>query len=151
MESITTIRDLSASDLPALRPLIAELIASLDDPANFDVDTAIRNCRALLGQSDHALLVAGAGETLCGFLHLAIRKSILHDRPVGLIDELVVGVERRGQGVGSLLIEAALDRGRALGCCEIEVSTERTNRDAQAFYRRCGFDEEGVLFEMHLS
>jgi RimJ/RimL family protein N-acetyltransferase len=31
----------------------------------------------------------------------------------------------------------------------VEVSPERSNQRAQEFYRRCGFDEEGVLFELH--
>jgi ribosomal protein S18 acetylase RimI-like enzyme len=35
----------------------------------------------------------------------------------------------------------------AAGCCEIEVSTERSNEAAQEFYRRHGFSHEAVLFE----
>jgi ribosomal protein S18 acetylase RimI-like enzyme len=146
-----TISDVTEEDLPGVRPLIAELISALDDRSGFDVDRAMKNCLALLGRSEHALLAARTAGTVCGFLHLAIRQGILHDRPVGLIDELVVGREFRGQGVGRLLMDAAIDRCRDLGCCEVEVSTERANLRAQEFYRRCGFDEEGVLFELHFS
>jgi ribosomal protein S18 acetylase RimI-like enzyme len=149
MHQTVTVCDVTESDLPAVRPLIATLIAALDDPSGFDVDRAIEGCRALLDRPGHTLLVARTGDTVCGFLHLTTRQSILHDRPTGLIDELVVGREFRGQGVGRLLIAAALDRARVLGCCEVEVSTEGANRRAQEFYRRCGFDEEGVLFELH--
>jgi GNAT superfamily N-acetyltransferase len=149
MNSTTIVCDITESDLPALRPLIAELIAALDDPSGFEVDRAMESCRALLGLPEHALLASRTGEMVSGFLHLSTRQSILHDRPTGLIDELVVGREFRGQGVGRLLIAAALDRCRVLGCCEVEVSTERANLQAQEFYRECGFDEEGVLFELH--
>jgi GNAT superfamily N-acetyltransferase len=146
---IATISDAQESDLPAIRPLLAELIAALDDPPGFHVDRAMENCRALLGRPDHHLMLARSWGAVCGFLHLTTRQSLLHDRPTGLIDELVVSQESRGQGIGRLLIVAALDRCRDLGCCEVEVSTERAHLPAQEFYRRCGFSDEAVLFELH--
>lgn len=149
MQPIATMRDARESDLPAIRPLIAELMETLEDPSGFDLERAMENCRALLGRPDHALLLAWIEGTACGFVHLTTRQSILHDRPTGLIDELVVAREFRGQGVGRLLIDAAVARCRDLGCCEVEVSTERSNRPAQEFYRKCGFDDEAVLFELH--
>jgi GNAT superfamily N-acetyltransferase len=151
MTSTARVHDVTESDLPAIRPLIAELIAALDDPSGFDLDQAMGNCRAVLDRPGHALLAARSGEAVCGFLHLTTRQSILHDRPSGLIDELVTGREFRGQGIGRLLIAAALDRCRDLGCCEVEVSTETGNLQAREFYRRCGFDDEGVLFELHFA
>lgn len=151
MNSIAIVYDVTESDVPAIRPLVAELIATLDDPSEFDGDRAMENCQALLGRPEHALLAARTGETVCGFLHLTTRQSILHDRPTGLIDELVVGWEFRGQGIGALLMDAAIDLCRDLGCCEVEVSTESSNRRAQRFYRKRGFSDEGVLFELHFA
>jgi ribosomal protein S18 acetylase RimI-like enzyme len=149
MNMTTSIRDLQTADLPATGPLIAELIETLEDSSGFDLDRAMENCRALVGRPDHALMLAQIEGTACGFVHLTTRQSILHDRPTALIDELVVARAFRGQGIGRLLIEAAIGRCRELGCCEVEVTTESSNRKARAFYRRCGFDEEGVLFELH--
>jgi len=149
MTSTAIVYDIEETDLSAIRPLIAELIEALDDPSGFDLDRAVENCRALLGRPDHRLLAARIQGTTCGFVHLTTRQSILHDRPTGLIDELVVSRDFRGRGVGRLLMDAALDRCRDLGCCEAEVSTETSNLQAQKFYRKCGFDTEGVLFEMH--
>jgi hypothetical protein len=48
MDPTATVYSAEESDLPAIRPLIAELIATLDDPSGFDVDRAMENCRALL-------------------------------------------------------------------------------------------------------
>jgi ribosomal protein S18 acetylase RimI-like enzyme len=149
MHRTLTVSDINKSDLPAIRPLLAELIAALEDPSAFDLDLAMENCREMLGRPDHALLLVRIGETACGFVHLTTRQSILHDRLTGLIDELVVAREFREQGAGRLLMDAAIGRCRDLGCCEVEVSTEKSNLQAQTFYRRCGFDEEGVLFELH--
>jgi ribosomal protein S18 acetylase RimI-like enzyme len=149
MDQTTIVHELHETDLPVIRPLVAELIAALGEPSGFDLDRAMENCRALLGRPDHVLLLARIGGTACGFAHLTTRQSILHDRPTGLIDELVVAREFRGQGIGRLLIDAAIGRCRDLGCCEVEVSTETSNIHAQEFYRKCGFDDEGVLFELH--
>jgi ribosomal protein S18 acetylase RimI-like enzyme len=145
-----TVGEAWEADLPAIRSLLAELIGALEDPSSFDPDRATENCRALLGDPDHHLLVARIGGTACGFAHLTTRPSILDDRPTGLIDELVVAREHQGQGIGRLLMDAAIDRCRELGCCEVEVSTDVSNLRAQEFYRRYGFDYEGVQFELHL-
>jgi ribosomal protein S18 acetylase RimI-like enzyme len=149
MHCTSTVCAVCETDLPAMRPLIVELIGALEDPTGFDPDRAMENCREMLGLPDHHVLLARIGGTASGLVHLTIRQSILHDRPTGLIDELVVAREFRGQGIGRMLMDAALDRCRELGCCEVEVSTERSNRQAQEFYGRCGFSEQGVLFELY--
>jgi len=150
MNRTASIDDVTEADLPAIRPLLAELIATLDDSSGFDVDRAMENCRALLARPDHHLMLARCQGLACGFVHLTTRQSILHDRPSGVIDELVVSRDFRGQGIGRLLMDAAVGRCRDLGCCEVEVSTESANRRAQEFYRKRGFSDEGVLFELHL-
>lgn len=67
-----------------------------------------------------------------------------------MVDELVVTKEYRGKGVGRQLMLAAIDKCKRIGCCEIEVSTERTNVTATKFYRKCGFEERGTLLELDL-
>jgi GNAT superfamily N-acetyltransferase len=67
-----------------------------------------------------------------------------------MIDELVVAKEYQGKGVGKQLVLATIDRCRQLGCCEVEVSTEKANLKAREFYKKCGFEERGMLFEVDL-
>lgn len=66
------------------------------------------------------------------------------------IDELIVRKEYQRRGTGRKLVAAAIETCRELGCCEAEVSTEKTNRKALQFYRKCGFEERGVLLEADL-
>jgi GNAT superfamily N-acetyltransferase len=83
-------------------------------------------------------------------LDFCVRRTAAHPAPSALIDEVVVDERMRGRGVGRKLIEAAVSEARRMGCCEIEVSTERSNGAARRFYAECGFDEESVLLEKDL-
>jgi GNAT superfamily N-acetyltransferase len=98
-----------------------------------------------------ALFVAedDAGRVV-GMLTISHRWTLWHRGPCALIEELVVDEEARGQGLGRALIQAAIDWAQAEGCSEIEVSTEEDNADAQAFYRRLGFDSVALLLEYEM-
>jgi ribosomal protein S18 acetylase RimI-like enzyme len=85
-----------------------------------------------------------------GFINFSTRRTTMHLAPSGLIDELVVSRRSRGTGIGKHLIQSAVDRCRELGCCEVEVSTEKSNTRARRFYRACGFEEDAVLLELDL-
>jgi len=96
------------------------------------------------------ILLARLGKDIVGLVNFTTRNTILHTAPSGLIDELVVANAHRGKGIGKLLIKTVINKCRTLGCCEIEVSTERINEKARAFYKKCGFDEDAVLLEYDL-
>lgn len=44
----------------------------------------------------------------------------------------------------------AIEKCRELDCCEVEVSIEKSNEGARAFYKRCGFQEDAVLLEFQI-
>jgi len=137
-------------DLPSLRPLIQELSESMDSPPNADAELAIENARILLNDPNHHLLVAKIADQVVGFVNFTTRKTIMHARPSGLIDELVTSKDFRGRGIGKRLIEAAIEACQQLDCEEVEVSTEKNNTEARKFYKRCGFEEDAVLLERAL-
>jgi ribosomal protein S18 acetylase RimI-like enzyme len=110
----------------------------------------IENCRSLLKGPDNYSLVARCDGETADFINFTTRKTIMHTSSSGLIDELVVSRNRRGQGIGKKLVLAAADKCRELGCSEIEVSTEKSNRNARRFYKNIGFEENAVLLEMGL-
>jgi ribosomal protein S18 acetylase RimI-like enzyme len=85
-----------------------------------------------------------------GFINFTVRQTILHRGPSAMIDELVVAKEYQGKGAGKQLVLAAIEQCKQIGCCEVEVSTEKTNDEAKRFYKRCGFEEKGMLFEVDL-
>jgi ribosomal protein S18 acetylase RimI-like enzyme len=144
------IRPAREADLASIGPLIRELVESMDSAPDTRFQTAIENCRALMRDPRNHTLVATSGDSVIGFINFTTRRTIVHTRPSGLIDELVVAARFRDKGIGKHLVSAALQKCRELGCDEIEVSTEKTNVRARGFYKKCGFDEDAVLLEKHL-
>jgi len=144
------VRKAKESDLPAIKRLLAELVNAMDDTECIDMRVAPRLWERLLADARSRFLVATAWGTPVGLIHFTIRQTVLHRSPSGMIDELVVSNEYQRKGVGRQLVLAAIEMCRQLGCCEVEVSTERTNFKARRFYRKCGFDKEEILFELDL-
>ena len=136
--------------MPAIQRLLVDLMDALEDSEGVDVEVAFRNCQRLLRDAASHFLVADLNGTPVGLINFAIRQTVLHRSPSGLIDELVVAKGHREKGVGGRLVLAAIEKCRALGCCEVEVSTETTNLNARKFYQKRGFEERGMLLEADL-
>ena len=133
--------------------VIAQLMAQLIEASGYEgwqvspeqIEESLRKMAD--GDAYQVLLAEDEGQVV-GLLGLSFRHTLFHPAPSALIDELVVEGGHRGRGVGQQLMAEAMKRCRAAGCCEIEVSTERSNEVAQEFYGRHGFSHEAVLFEL---
>ena len=150
MPSEIKIEPATETDLPAVKALLLELLDAVTSTQGLDVEQSIENCRTLLKDPTHYMLMARDKDSILGFINFTTRRTIMHTSPSGLIDELVVTGSSRGAGIGKQLIQAAIQKCRELGCCEVEVSTEMTNEKARAFYKSCGFEEDSVLLEYDL-
>ena len=144
------IREARESDLFTIRKLTLELIEAMGNTEGIDIKLIAENCQNFLSEANSHILVAEIEGVVVGFLNFMTRKTILHRGLSGLIDELIVAKSYRGKGVGKQLLSSAIEKSRQLGCCEVEVSTEKTNIKAREFFRQCGFTERGLLFEIDL-
>jgi GNAT superfamily N-acetyltransferase len=122
----------------------------MEDTEGFDIEQSLKNYRNLLNDAEYYILTAKNKNELLGLVSFTTRKTLLHPAPCGMIDELIVSKHERGKGIGKQLILAAIGKCRQLGCCEVEVSTEKSNSTARRFYRSCGFEEDAVLLERDL-
>ena len=144
------IREAKKSDLLTIGKLTLELIEAMGNTEGIDIKLIAENCQNLLSEANSHILVAEIGGVVVGFVNFTTRKTILHRGLSGLIDEVIIAKSYRGKGLGKQLLSSAIEKSRQLGCCEVEVSTEKTNIKAREFYRQCGFTERGVLFEIDL-
>jgi len=58
--------------------------------------------------------------------------------------EFHIHPDYRGQGIGRRLMDALADRARRAGLCVIVCETQNTNVPAIRFYRRVGFELDGI-------
>jgi ribosomal protein S18 acetylase RimI-like enzyme len=145
-----TIGPATEADLPSIKPLLLELMDAMDNAEGFYIDQAVENCHVLIKDPASHILLAKDKDAVVGFINFTTRKTLMHPGLSGLIDELVVSSSHRGLRIGENLLLAAIEKCRELGCCEVEVSTEKSNTRAREFYRRCGFEEDAVLLEINL-
>ena len=150
MSNMIMIVEATEIDLPQIKNLLTELIETIDNSTGIDICKALENYRVLLKDTNSHFLIAKIDGFVVGFINFTVRKTILHEGPSALIDELVISKRQRGQGIGTRLVSTAVERCRELGCCEVEVSTEKVNGKAREFYKNCGFREDAVLLELYL-
>ncbi len=85
---------------------------------------------------------AGDGAAI-GLVHWIVHRSCWTVGDYCYLQDLFVAANRRGGGVGRLLIDAVAAKARALGCSRVHWLTHETNRDAMRLYdkvaQRSGF------------
>jgi GNAT superfamily N-acetyltransferase len=122
----------------------ADTVAALLDAFNREFDTptpgpdvlAVRLRQLLAGDAVVAVL---AGEPAAAVALLTLRPNVWYDGPVGLLDELYVAPDRRGQGLGTALLKAAENLVRERGGELLEINVDSEDHDARRFYERHGY------------
>jgi ribosomal protein S18 acetylase RimI-like enzyme len=127
-----------------------ELVKDLSDTEGIDLSRLQDNYNSLINKPESTIFVARVEKEVVGFIHLNIRQTLFHPDRSGIIEELVVTKNQLNKGIGSLLIKAIVGDCSKSGFNEIEVSTEETNVKAIKLYKKCGFEEFGIMFEKHL-
>jgi GNAT superfamily N-acetyltransferase len=102
-------------------------------------DSLLALSRTLLGDTEcHGLqLLARRGAAL-GFATLYWTWSTVRAARIGVMNDIYVVPEARGEGVGVALIEACRERCRERGMSRLEWRTAPTNVQAQRLYDRVG-------------
>ncbi|MEF8906630.1 MAG: GNAT family N-acetyltransferase [Haloarculaceae archaeon] len=75
------------------------------------------------------------------------RGTFAQDDTRGVVTNLYVCPEYRGEGVGSALLSAAEDRLRELGVDTVALEVMADNEAARRFYRRAGYEPHRVELE----
>jgi GNAT superfamily N-acetyltransferase len=127
------------------------LLDSADDVFDHAVNAAA--VEAFLADPRHHIAAAIDGGRVVGF---ASGVHYFHpDKPVAemFVNEVGVAATHRGRGLGTAVVKCLLGAGRALGCGEAWVLTDRSNAPAMATYASAGgvaAPPDHVMFTFYL-
>jgi GNAT superfamily N-acetyltransferase len=95
--------------------------------------------------ASEAITVLLAGHPALGFALLRFRPSLWSSAADVYLEELYVVPERRGEGTGGALLDAAIEAAREAGADHFELTTGETDREARALYESRSFtNREGA-------
>lgn len=149
MPSTITIRAARHEDVPVLGKYGADLMALHHqwDPERFIPTGAgteasyARWLRSQLEKSDVVVLAAEHDEMIVGYAYASIEgyDYMALRGPAGVIHDLFVEREKRSQGIGRMLLEAAVAALKERGANLIVLSTAHRNEAAQRLFAAAGF------------
>jgi len=130
------VRWAGVSDVAVAARLLHDFNTEFDTPSP-GVDVLAARLTELLPAGHTSVLLAGAPAVAVAVL--TSRPNLWYDGPVLLLDELYVVPDRRGQGVGSAVLDRLLADTAAAGAALVEINVDEADVDARRFYERHGF------------
>lgn len=149
MSSPVTVRPATPDDESAMGRLGAMLVTQHHDfdPKRFIAPLSLlseRYGQFLVSQIERpqmVVLVADRRGEVVGYAYAGMEGSdyMALRGPAGVLYDLVVDPGHRRQGIGTMLMEAALAALKGLGAPRVLLFTAERNRGAQAMFDRAGF------------
>jgi len=138
-----------ASDLPSIMGLIGQDDMSPDNRLTSQEFEKLFD--ALRANPWHELYIAKHQANIIGTFSLLALQHLSHNGGRSLIvEDVVVKTEFQGKGIGRKMMEFAIEKGQALGCYKIILSSGAMRTDAHAFYEGLGFQKHGFTFFLPL-
>jgi GNAT superfamily N-acetyltransferase len=133
-------REAVRTDLTAIIALLADDVLGRARDLT-EVDDAYEKAFAdITADPRNQLVVADDAGVLVGCMQLTYIPGLgRHGAERSLIESVRVRSDRRGQGLGRLMMEWAVDQARQRGCALVQLTTDKTRADAHRFYRNLGF------------
>lgn len=136
------LRSAEENDLPDIIRLLAlddlgSTRESLSDPLLHNYHQAFQ---AITQDNNQALLVVTDNEKVIGTCHLTFIPSLSFKGSWRLnIENIHVDKTRQGQGVGTWMLQQAIEMGRKKGCQFVQLTTNKKRTRAKTFYEKLGF------------
>lgn len=141
--SALSIRLATPADLAAVAALFDAYRQFYEQPA--DAGLALQFIGERMRGQESVILVAQAAESIVGFCQLYPSFCSVIARPIYTLYDLYVAPEARQTGAGRALMQAAHAHARQNGFARLDLSTARTNHQAQALYESLGWVRDEVF------
>ncbi len=153
MADALRMREATSDDLPAIVALLADdENGALREDARLPLDPGyVAAFDAIAALPNQELIVAEQDGRIVGTMQLSYLPGLsFRGRWRGQIEAVRIASALRGHGLGTAMIEWAVERCRARGCKMVQLASKRTRLDAHRFYERMGWDKSHSGFKLML-
>ena len=141
MTAPVSIRAFASEDIDAVIDLLQDVSAHRPEanavPLLAEAFTALENCYACVATQNGRLIAFGSVFVL----------NRVRGGRTGIIEDVVVAADVRGQGVGQQIVCALVTAARARGCFKVSLEAAAS---AQLFYAASGFESGGQAMRILL-
>lgn len=156
MTTTLTFRDATAADIPGMLRLSHAGDARGPDTPPLDPAT-LQDPRyrlafdAITTSPDHRLIVAERDGEIVGTLQISFIPGLPNfGMKRGLLENVHIRADQRGTGLGTQMVQWAIERCRDAGCGLVQLTSNKMRHDAHRFYQRLGFAQTHEGFTLKL-
>ncbi|MEW9509168.1 GNAT family N-acetyltransferase [Streptomyces bacillaris] len=145
------IRPVAETDLDAVVGMLADDPLGAQRESPDDLTPYRAALRRLADDPNQHVVVAVREGRVVGTLQLTVIPGLSRRGATRSIIEAVrVHADERGSGLGTQLIQWAVDESRRQDCQLVQLTSDATRQDAHRFYERLGFTASHVGFKLVL-
>ncbi|GAA2222185.1 MULTISPECIES: GNAT family N-acetyltransferase [Streptomyces] len=145
------IRAAVADDVPAIVAMLADDPLGAQRESPDDLTPYLTALERLSADPNQHLVVAAREGKVVGTLQLTIIPGLSRRGATrSIIEGVRIHADERGSGLGTRLIEWAIEESRNLECQLVQLTSDKTRTDAHRFYERLGFTASHTGFKLPL-
>ncbi|MER7975684.1 GNAT family N-acetyltransferase [Streptomyces sp. NPDC095817] len=145
------IRAAVADDVHAIVAMLADDPLGAQRESPDDLTPYLDALKRLSADPNQHLVVAVRESRVVGTLQLTVIPGLSRKGATRSIIEAVrIHADERGSGLGTQLIEWAIDESRRQGCQLVQLTSDASRTHAHRFYERLGFEASHVGFKLAL-
>ncbi|MFB8084721.1 GNAT family N-acetyltransferase [Streptomyces sp. NPDC055992] len=145
------IRRATADDLAEIVALLADDPLGAQRESPDDLAPYRSALRRLTDDPNQHMMVAVRENRVVGTLQLTVIPGLSRRGSTrSVIEGVRIHADERGSGLGTRLIQWAVDESRRQGCQLVQLTSDATRTDAHRFYERLGFVASHVGFKLAL-
>ncbi|MEU9229055.1 GNAT family N-acetyltransferase [Streptomyces massasporeus] len=145
------IRAAVADDVPAIVAMLADDPLGAQRESPDDLAPYLSALERLSADPNQRLVVAVREGRVVGTLQLTIVPGLSRRGATrSIIEGVRIHTDERGSGLGTELIEWAIEESRGQGCQLLQLTSDKTRADAHRFYERLGFTASHTGFKLQL-
>ncbi|WP_210573529.1 GNAT family N-acetyltransferase [Streptomyces sp. GESEQ-4] len=145
------IRPATTDDVPAIVAMLADDPLGAQRESPDDLTPYLTALERLSADPNQHVVVAVRESRIVGTLQLTIIPGLSRKGATRSIIEAVrIHADERGSGLGTQLIEWAVDESRRQDCQLVQLTSDASRTDAHRFYERLGFEASHVGFKLTL-